>query len=678
MRLSPWRCAAALPRAASFARAGRNPTLSSPLRSSVAVPRISSAPAASLHRYFSSTPHRNEAQEAKITKFAELAQQGLVNEAIVDSITQKMGLETMTEIQSATVRSALQGVDVIAQAKTGTGKTLAFLIPMLERMVQNDPNLARSTYRPPRTSADDIRGIVISPTRELAEQIAEEARKIVRGTGIIVQTAVGGTMKGQMLRQMQRQGCHLLVGTPGRLEDIFGDEYSGVAAPRLKALVLDEADRLLDQGFWPDIQRLIQLLPPRDQVDRQTLMFSATIPKEVVGIVRQTLKQGFQFVRIIGENDTPTTERVKQSLVIVKGVENQLPVLLELAQKSINEAKTNPDARPFKAIVYFRSTAEVTLAANIFRNLSTASSEKRDAFGMTMGGGPHPLDPCKMYWIHSRLTQAQRTSAAEFFRRAKSAILFSSDVTARGMDFPNVTHVVQVGSPQDRESYIHRIGRTARAGKEGEGWIIVTEDQVDDVDRMLRKIPIQEDTALVNAQNDIGEASEDPKSVAGLIRNAAKRVSMADKAAVYQTILFAQGGRASKRQKIASVNALSSKQWGLLEPPAVKAGLAAKLGFGGQPELRFDEDDYESERPRQGRFGQGGGDRGGDRRGFGGDRGDRGGFGGGRFGGGGRDGGRGFSDRGNRGGFGDRGGSGGGRFGDRGGRGRRNPMSAFD
>ncbi|PNS15063.1 hypothetical protein CAC42_2292 [Sphaceloma murrayae] len=667
MRLSPWRCAAALPRAASFAGVGRSRCPINSLKTSQVSCQQQIAPKASLARFFSTTRRQNEAPPAlpKITRFDELAQQNLVHDNIVNAVTGRMGLETMTEVQSATIRSALQGTDVIAQAKTGTGKTLAFLIPLLQRMVQNDPDLARSTYRPPRTSADDIRGIIISPTRELAEQIAEEARKVVKGTAIVVQAAVGGTMKGQMLRQMQRQGCHLLVGTPGRLEDIFSDERSGVAAPDLKALVLDEADRLLDQGFWPDIQRLIQLLPQREKMDRQTLMFSATIPREVVSIVRQTLKPGFQFVRVVGENDAPTTERVKQSLVIARSYENQLPAVLEIAQKAIAAHKASPDTLPFKAIAYFRSTAEVTLAANIFRNLSTSKSNKLDAFGMFDPGSSHPLDPCKIYSIHSRLTQAQRTTASESFRRASSAILFSSDVTARGLDFPNVTHVLQVGGPQDRESYIHRIGRTARAGKEGQGWIIVTEDQVNEVDRMLRNIPINEDTSLESAQGELTPESTGP---AAMIREAAKRTGMADKAAVYQTLLFAQGG--NKRAKAAAVNAMALNQWGMSEPPAVKGGLAAKLGFNNVPGVRVMNESEErrfNSSSDGGRFGGGrsdgrfgGGDRG---RSFGGDR-SGGGFGRDRSGGGfGRDrqGGGGFGNRGG-GGFGRGGSGGGGRF----------------
>src|SRR5699024_10117466 len=141
-----------------------------------------------------------------------------------------------------------------------------------------------------RTSASDIRAIIISPTRELAEQIAAEARKVAGSTGVIVQTAVGGTRKREGLRAIQERGCHILVGTPGRLHDIFSDPYSGVSAPKLSALVLDEADRLLDIGFYPVIQDIQSLLPNRNEVDRQTLMFSATLPQGVLSMVKDTMK----------------------------------------------------------------------------------------------------------------------------------------------------------------------------------------------------------------------------------------------------------------------------------------------------------------------------------------------------------------------------------------------------
>jgi ATP-dependent RNA helicase MSS116 len=148
-------------------------------------------------------------------------------------MTEGMGLETMTEVQSKTINSAIKGTDIIAQAKTGTGKTVAFLLPVLQNIINVDPDLAKSVRgrRGPRSTADDIRALIISPTRELAEQIADEAKKLVSGTGIIVQTAVGGTQKSMGLRAIQREGCHILVGTPGRLKDILSDPYTRVEAP---------------------------------------------------------------------------------------------------------------------------------------------------------------------------------------------------------------------------------------------------------------------------------------------------------------------------------------------------------------------------------------------------------------------------------------------------------------
>lgn len=623
MRSSTWRCAAALPSARSFNVASnlgfslirRRTTIQTSSIPTRCTPQI---------RHFTYTRVRREEQLEAITSFSQLSEKQLVHDGIVKSITAGMGLSNMTEVQSATVRSALQGTDVIAQAKTGTGKTLAFLIPILQRMIQDDPNLARPSYRAPRTTADDIRGIIISPTRELAEQIAEEARKVVKGTSIVVQTAVGGTQKRQMLQQMQRQGCHLLVGTPGRLSDIFQDQYSGVAAPNLKAFVLDEADRLLDQGFWPDIQQFMRLIPDRAKVDRQTLMFSATIPKEVVNIVRQTLKQGFQFVRVMGsDQDAPTTERVKQNLVILRGFENQLPALVELTKRELVAHTADPAThRPFKAIVYFRSTAEVSLARSIFSNLSHGGPVERDAFGIAVSRGKHPLHPLRIFHIHSKLTQAQRTIAADSFRAAENAILLSSDVTARGLDFPNVTHVIQIGSPQDRESYIHRIGRTARAGKEGEGWILVTENEVDEVDRMLRKIPIDEDTSLVSAVADMSDPSaDDAQSPTAMVRAAAKSVSRFEKNTVYNIFIAAKGA-GNKRRHVAACNAMAANAWGMTEPPAFSRSRAQKLGLGNVPGLNLveedqldkqDRDDFDGGRSGGGRFGGGGGRFGGDR-----------------------------------------------------------------
>jgi ATP-dependent RNA helicase MSS116 len=275
-----------------------------------------------------------------------------------------------------------------------------------------------------RAKANDIRAIVISPTRELAEQIAVEAQKVTHGTGVIVQVAVGGTQKRAMLQKTQREGCHLLIGTPGRLCDILSDPYSGVKAPQLNALVMDEADRLMDEGFTKEIDEIKKYLPDIAEVDRQTLMFSATLPRDVVNLVRQTLKPDFHFAKCVDENEEPTHQRVPQKVVHVPGFENIMPSLYELSVREMEKAKTG--GRPFKAIVYFNSTAEVTLAASVFYKLSGGFQRNK------------PLHGCRAFEIHSKLSQAQRTKAADNFRFAESAILFSSDVTARGSTYNQI------------------------------------------------------------------------------------------------------------------------------------------------------------------------------------------------------------------------------------------------
>ncbi|KAJ4381786.1 hypothetical protein N0V86_003151 [Didymella sp. IMI 355093] len=575
------------------------------------------------------------AEEGPATTFAELATRGLVHPNIVNTITKKMKIETMTDVQQRTINEALSGVDVIAQAKTGTGKTLGFLVPVIQRIITRDPKLGEKVRGYKRAKADDIRAIIISPTRELAEQIAVEAKKITENTGLIVQAAVGGTMKRQMLQKTQREGCHILIGTPGRLFDILSDPYSGVKAPALNALVMDEADRLLDDGFTKEIDEIKQHLPDPEEVERQNLMFSATVPRDVVDLVRRTLRPGFHFAKCVNEEEEPTHARVPQRQVSVTGFENIMPTLYELVTKESQKAMASGE-RPFKAIVYFNSTAEVTLAASVFYKL---------------GGGfkkQTPLSGIRNFEIHSKLSQAQRTRASDDFRTCKSGILFSSDVTARGMDFPNVTHVIQVGLPRDRESYIHRLGRTGRAGKEGEGWLIVTPFEKGEIRRRLRGLPLQEATPnLEAAQIDMSQPAEVPEDIGKILQDcveAHKKVYPDQLDAAFRGLFGSFQWYGDKQGLLDGANRLAEFGWGMSTPPQPPASLFA----GGR---------------------RGGGGRSG---GYGGDRGDRGGFGGrdgGRGGFGGRDGGFGGRD-GGRGGFGGRdggrdGGRGGGFGGDR-------------
>ncbi len=479
----------------------------------------------------------------------------------------------------------------VAQAKTGTGKTLAFLVPIVQRIIAEQPELAKPA-RGGRARADDIRAIILSPTRELAEQIGAEAMKLCRSTGVVVQTAVGGTQKNEMLRRTRFQGCHLMIATPGRLHDLLSDPTSGIAAPRLAALVLDEADRMLEHGFKMELEDILKYVPSRDEVPRQTLLYSATLPKNVVGLARQFVDPtNFEFVQTVKADEVPTHQKVPQFIVPCHGFENLPPTLLELVRRDIAAAKSDPSKKPFKAIVFLPTTAAVVSYSYMFRRIKYHDRSM-----------PFILD------IHSKLTQHSRTRNADQFRNSDSAILFSSDVSARGMDFPNVTHVIQLHLPQDREIYIHRIGRTGRAGKEGVAYTLVSDVEIPSARNRLPGLPIQRCTDFENASIDVSQRPELPP-LWQEIQEASQKIPHEVMNDTYRGFLGNAIRDVNRKDIINEVNNLAKYTWGLDGPPTASS--------------RGDRDDFD------GRGGRGG---------FG-DRGGRGGFGG-------RDGDRGFSGRG--------------------------------
>jgi ATP-dependent RNA helicase MSS116 len=462
--------------------------------------------------------------------------------------------------------------------------------------------------------------------------------------------AVGGSSKKEMLRKMQREGCHILVATPGRLNDLLTDIYSRVSAPELTTLVLDEADRLLDDGFSRDIEAIVDLLPNRKEVDRQTLLFSATVPREVMHLVRRTLKPDYQFVQTVKPGDVATHQKIPQKILVNKGMENFMPSLAEIALRGIKKAR-DEGGPPFKAIVYFNSTAQVQLAYEIFRTLDSLSS-------------------VDMSVIHGKLTQEKRTRTADRFRRARSAMLFSSDVTARGMDFPNVTHVIQISLPQAKDQYIHRVGRTGRGGKDGEGWIFITQAELNPARRLLSDLPIKPDNSIEAAQIDMSKDAQLPGEVASILNEVGKATKIVDrdlKHDAYMASLASMKGGNSAVMGDVLAN-WAKYGWGWEQPPNIPAGLASRLGIRSSPGFNVGHSGgrgaMNDDSGAGGARGFGGGDRGfgGGDRGFGGgDRGFGGGSGGGRGFGGGND--RGFGGRsgGGRGFGGGRGGGGGGR-----------------
>ena len=478
----------------------------------------------------------------------------------------------------------------------------------------------------------------------MAEQIAVEARRLCEQTDLKVQVATGGNSKRAMLQRMQYEGCHLLVATPGRLNDLLTDEYSRVSAPALTTLVLDEADRLLDDGFSKDVEEIIRLLPDRNVVDRQTFMFSATVPREVMHLVQHTLKPGFDFVQTVKPGDVATHEKVPQKIVITPGFENLMPALLELAKTHMEKAnKPSPDGKPhlpFKALVYYSSTANVVLGGAIFKGLKT---EGDGVFGR------HPLWPAEISEMHGQLTQDQRTRVSERFRRASSAIMFSSDVTARGMDFPNVSHVIQIGLPPNRDQYIHRIGRTGRADKSGEAWLFLQRDAIQIARHMLRGLPILPDKSLQTAEVDMTRDAQLPISTAKILSEIAASTKLVDRMTKAQAYMAAvsQAGAGGARDIIGALNQWTRFGWGWEEPPAISPQKAQRLGISRVAGINIGVEPALERRSGPAFGGRGGfGDR-------------NGGFGGRGGGYGGRDGG--FGGRG--GGYGGRGGGGYGSFG---------------
>ncbi|KAG6035731.1 hypothetical protein E4U40_001905 [Claviceps sp. LM458 group G5] len=526
------------------------------------------------------------ATPAEAVDFVDLAERG-VHKNLLEAIINDMNYETMTPVQSKTINPALKGSDIVAQAKTGTGKTIAFLLPLLQRMITEDPDLA--SKKASRTArSDDVRGIVLSPTRELAEQIAEEARRLVKHTGLVVQSAVGGTQKSMMLRQTQRQGCHLLVATPGRLLDLLQDSRSGIEAPNLAALVLDEADRMLDVGFEKELDDIISVLPKASQKVRQTMLVSATIPKDVIKLARRMVRpDDFEFVQTISESDSLTHDRIPQHLVSLGSWNDVFPSMFELFDREIKLRNEDRSLPPFKAIVYFNTTALTELAGEMGYQRRKAEKMRIPSFS-----------------IQSQLSQMARTRAAERFRNTRSGVLFSSDVTARGMDFPNVTHVIQVDTPRDRESYIHRLGRTGRQNKEGEGWLFLPPSSMSSARRMLRGLPLKPNDTLQSAQAE-AKAGELPPYHEEVFEHG-QSMSSSKFGSAYTSIFGC--GNADKDQLVNDLNTWATVGMGMAQPPPVSPSWARNMGMAHcnlnmqQPQRRGDGD-YDRGRSDGGRGG---------------------------------------------------------------------------
>ncbi|MCC7195908.1 MAG: DEAD/DEAH box helicase [Gemmatimonadaceae bacterium] len=348
------------------------------------------------------------------TTFADLGLSAQVLRALKDA-----GYAHPTPIQQEAVPLALKGRDLIGLAMTGTGKTAAFTIPIVERLAGG----------PART-----RALILTPTRELCQQVEESFRKYGRHSGLKVVSVYGGVGYEPQTKAL-RGGVDVVVATPGRLLDHL--EKQNVSFDRIEVLVLDEADRMLDMGFAPQISRIVA------QVDRyrQTLLFSATMPPEVEALARKYLRK--PVVVQVGRRSAAAT--TVQHYVYPCPRDKKTSLLAAL----IGEHKMD-------SVLVFTRTKHG--ADRVVRNL------KRDGIDADA--------------LHADKTQGQRTKALADFKSGKTKVLVATDIAQRGLDISNITHVVNYDVPQQAEDYVHRIGRTGRAAKTGNAFTFMSADEI--------------------------------------------------------------------------------------------------------------------------------------------------------------------------------------------------------
>ncbi len=365
-----------------------------------------------------------------MTEFSDLGLSPSTLQAVADT-----GYTTATPIQAQAIPVALAGQDILGIAQTGTGKTAAFTLPMVDKLA-----LGRSKARMPRA-------LVLEPTRELADQVAESFGRYAKGTKLSWALLIGGVSMGEQIAKLDK-GVDVLIATPGRLIDLF--ERSKVLLTGVSIMVVDEADRMLDMGFIPDIERIFKMTPPK----KQTLFFSATMPPEITRLTTQFLKNP---VRIEASRPATAASTITQHLVRIPSSD---PKAKRMALRAlIGRADVK------NGIVFCNRKSEVDVVAKSLKS--------------------HGLDAAP---IHGDLDQSLRTKTLAAFRSGELRLLVASDVAARGLDIPDVSHVFNYDVPHHADDYVHRIGRTGRAGKSGETFMIITPADARSLDKVLKLV----------------------------------------------------------------------------------------------------------------------------------------------------------------------------------------------
>jgi superfamily II DNA/RNA helicase len=399
-----------------------------------------------------------------LTAFLELGLAESITRAIVEE-----GYETPTPIQSQTIPQVLAGRDVVGIAQTGTGKTAAFALPILH-------HLSKNRVRPERKSC---RVLVLSPTRELSGQIVDSFKTYGRHLRVSVTLAIGGVPIGRQIRALAN-GVEVLVATPGRLLDLMQEK--AVSLDRVEIFVLDEADRMLDMGFIHDIRRIVGKLPK----ERQTLFFSATMPPPIEELGRLMLRDP---ARVAVTPQASTAERISQRVVHVEK-SGKVALLADILR-----------SEPIDRAIVFTRTKHG--ADKVVRQLNQQ--------GLAAEA------------IHGNKSQGQRERALAAFRNGKVKTLIATDIAARGIDVDGITHVINYDLPNVPESYVHRIGRTARAGAEGFAISFCDHEErayLRDIERLIRmSLPSTDKHGQELQANRPAQARQDAPKTPGKPRN---------------------------------------------------------------------------------------------------------------------------------------------------------------
>ena len=387
--------------------------------------------------------------------FAELG----LNEQILAGVA-TLGFSAPTPVQAAAIPAVLAGKDVVASAQTGTGKTAAFMLPTLQRIAIEKPREAEkpdakehtadaehtatagrnakrgSTKRGDSKRNAYPRALIITPTRELAAQIDDVAKSVCASTDQQAVIVTGGARYKHQITALQK-GCDVLVATPGRLIDLLDKKHTSLE--NIQVLVLDEADRMLDMGFWPSVRRIMEQLPKA----HQTLLFSATLPASITSTIDALLKDP-ERIEIARTGQTAAT--IEQHLCSV--TQGQKPQLLKALIDSFDPA-------PERVLVFCRTKSRVD---SIYKNLKAAG--------------------LKVDVMHADRPQKARARALERFRSGAIQVLVATDVMSRGIDIQGIDAVINFDVPLDPEDYVHRIGRTGRAGAAGQAYTFMGPDEV--------------------------------------------------------------------------------------------------------------------------------------------------------------------------------------------------------